>query len=74
MKVPCAYCGELCDRNAGGTDREGNELWFHHGDDDPWDVLENGLQPSCYEKAQWETAEEMSLLDFLMQPKEMNGT
>ena len=68
MKVPCAFCGEPVERHTGGTDREGNEVWYHHGeDDDPWD--DGPIEPSCYEKASWRTEEEDSLLDFIMQPK-----
>lgn len=68
MKI-CAYCGEPCEGWArGGTDREGNELWFHHGESDGWDI--DPPEPSCYERAQWQTEEEDSLLDYLMRPKE----
>lgn len=52
----CGFCGLPCKgyANINGT-------WYHHGDDE-WD--DDG-SPSCYEKAQWQSVEEDSLLDFI---------
>jgi len=62
----CGYCDEPCKGYASITNEKGAILYYHHGDDE-WD--DDG-SPSCYEKAQWYSHEEDSLLDYMAQPKE----
>lgn len=65
--MKCAYCGEPCKGYAAVTPAGSDTtLYFHHGDSE-WDDDPN--EPSCYEKWQWFTDEEDSLLDFILRPK-----